>query len=302
MRDMRIVIGGAGGFLGTALVSALEERGDEVVRLVRRPAEGPSESQWDPAAGTVDGAALEGADAVINLGGVGIGDQRWTDERKRAVLDSRVDATSTLAKAVAGLERKPGVFVSASAIGFYGDRGDETLTEDSVAGPDDDFLVEVVKAWEEAALPVVDAGVPLAFLRTGLVLGEGGILGRLLLPFKLGIGGKMGSGQQWWSWISLDDHIRATLHIIDNKLSGAFNLTSPNPVRNEDFAKSLASALRRPAFLPTPAFALRTLLGAERAQALVFTSARVLPQALRTSGFEFSQPILSEAWGSVLDG
>lgn len=299
---MRVVIGGASGFLGSALVERLEERGDDVTRLVRREASGPNESQWDPSAGSVDSGVLEGVDAIINLGGVGIGDKRWDDAHKAAVLDSRVAVTRTLAAAVVGLERKPGVFITASAIGFYGDRGDETLTEDSVAGPDDDFLVGVVKAWEEAALPVVQANVPLAFLRSGIVLGDGGVLGRMLLPFKLGIGGRMGDGKQWWSWISLEDQIRATVHIIDGKLSGAFNLTAPNPTRQGDFAKSLAGALRRPAILPTPAFALKAILGAERAQALVFTSARVLPQALRASGFEFAHPTLSEAWPAVLDG
>lgn len=298
---MRIVIGGSSGFLGTALVERLEARGDEVVRLVRRETAAPNESRWDPAAGIIDATVLEGADAIVNLGGVGIGDKRWDEEHKEAVLGSRVESTSTLAAAVVGLERKPGVFVSASAIGFYGDRGDETLTEESVAGPTDDFLVRVVKAWEEAALPVVEAGVPLAFLRTGIVLGDGGVLDRMLLPFKLGLGGKMGDGKQWWSWISLEDQIRATLHIIDNKLSGAFNLTAPNPARQADFAKSLAATLGRPAFLPAPAFALNAVLGSERAQALIFTSARVLPQALRATGFEFVHPTLSEAWQGILD-
>lgn len=293
-------MGGGSGFLGSALTDALRERGDEVIWLVRRPVESTHESQWDPAAGTVDEKVLEGTGAVINLGGVGIGDKRWDEAHKKAILESRLAATSTLAAAVAGLAQPPDVFVSASAIGFYGDRGDETLTEDSVAGPDDDYLVEVVKKWEEAALPVVDAGVPLAFLRTGLVLGDGGLLERLLLPFKLGVGGRMGSGEQWWSWVTRDDFVAATLHIIDNKLSGAFNITAPNPVRNEDFAKSLASALGRPALLPTPAFALKAILGAERAQALVFTSARVLPQALRASGFEFEHETISEAWPEVL--
>ena len=293
-------MGGGSGFLGSALTDALRERGDEVVWLVRRPAESEREWQWDPAAGSIDGAVLEGADAVLNLGGVGIGDNRWDEEHKQAILESRLQATSTLASAVAELAQPPGVFVSASAIGFYGDRGDETLTEESVAGPDDDYLVEVVKRWEEAALPVVAAGVPLALLRTGLVLGDGGLLDRLLLPFKLGVGGRMGSGKQWWSWVTLEDFVAATLHIIDNKLSGAFNITAPNPVRNQDFAKSLASALNRPALLPTPAFALKAILGPERAQALVFTSARVLPQALRASGFEFRHDKISEAWPEVL--
>ena len=267
----------------------------------RRETVEPGESQWDPAAGLVDHSVLEAADAVINLGGVGIGDKRWSEEHKRAVLDSRLAATGTLAAAVGGLDNGPEVFVSASAIGYYGDRSDETLTEDSAPGPEDDFLAYVVKQWEEAALPVTEAGVSLAFLRTGIVLGDGGILGRLLLPFKLGVGGRMGSGKQWWSWISLEDLVRAVIHIVDNRLSGAFNLTAPNPVRNEDFAKSLASALHRPAAIPTPAFALKAILGAERAEALVFTSARVLPQALRASGFDFVHKTLSEAWPSVLE-
>ena len=193
------------------------------------------------------------------------------------------------------------MFVSSSAVGFYGNRSDETLTEESAAGSPSDYLVHVTQRWEQAALPVAEAAVPLAFMRTGIVLGEGGILGRLLLPFKLGVGGKMGSGRQWWSWVSLEDQVRATLHIIDGKLSGAFNLTAPNPVRNAEFAESLAEALHRPAIVPTPAFVLRALLGAERADALVFTSARVLPVALEASGFEFKHPIIDSAWPDALD-
>lgn len=298
---MRIVIGGSSGFLGSALTDRLRARGDDVVRLVRRPAESPDEVQWDPGANEIDAGALAGADAVVNLGGVGIGDKRWDDAHKQAVLQSRIDATSTLANAIAAMDAPPAIFVSSSAIGFYGDRDDETLAEDSVAGPDDDFLVQVVTKWEEAALPVVEAGVSLAFLRTGIVLGDGGVLDRLLLPFKLGLGGRMGDGQQWWSWITREDWVRAVLFIIDNKLSGAFNLTAPNPVRNSDFAKTLASSLNRPALIPTPAFALKAILGSERAQALIFTSARVLPQALRARDFEFVHPTLSEALENVLD-
>lgn len=298
---MRIVIGGASGFLGSALVARLTGRGDEVVRLVRRPVNGPSEVQWEPSAGSLDAAAIEGADAIINLGGVGIGDRRWSAAHKKAVLQSRLETTGTLAQTVATLERPPAVFVSGSAIGYYGDRADDTLTEDSGAGPDSDYLVEVVAKWEEAALSVAEAGVPLAFLRTGLVLsGSGGLLQRLLLPFKLGAGGAMGGGDQWWSWISLEDQVRATLHIIDSKLDGAFNLTAPNPVRNRDFAKSLGRALHRPAVMPTPKFALNLVLGTERAQALVFTSARVLPQALQASGFEFTHETLDKSWPDIL--
>lgn len=299
---MRIVIGGSSGFIGSELVSRLEARGDEVTRLVRREATAHNESQWDPGTGEVDARVLVGADAVVNLGGVGIGDKRWSDEHKAAILSSRMAATSTLATAVAAMDNPPGHFVSGSAIGYYGDRGDETLTEESAPGPDDDFLVEVAKKWEEAALPVIDSGVALAFIRSGLVLGDGGLLDRLLLPFKLAVGGRMGSGKQWWSWISLEDHVRAMLYIIDNTLTGAYNLTAPNPVRNVDFAKSLASALGRPAIVPTPAFALNAVLGADRAKALVFTSARILPQSLRVAGFEFAYPTLSEAWAEILSG
>ena len=298
---VRIVIGGSSGFIGSELVARLEARGDEVTRLVRREVAAPNESPWDPENGEIDVAALEGADAIVNLGGVGIGDKRWSDEYRAAILTSRVAATSTLVTAVAKTAQPPGHFISGSAIGYYGDRGDETLTEESVSGPEDDFLVEVAKAWEEAALPVIDAGVPLAFLRSGLVLGDGGLLDRLLIPFKLAVGGRMGSGQQWWSWISRVDHVRAILHIIDNKLTGAYNLTAPNPVRNADFAKSLANALGRPAIVPTPAFALNAILGADRAKALVFSSARVLPQSLRGAGFEFDHPTLSGAWADILD-
>lgn len=304
---MRIVIGGASGFLGSALVEHLEGRGDDVVRLVRRPPRDQSELQWDPAAGSLDPSALEGADAIVNLGGVGIGERRWDAAHKAAVVDSRVQATGTLADTVASLSSPPGIFVSSSAIGYYGDRGDETLTEESRAGSDDDFLVQVTKLWEQAAIPAVESDIPVALLRTGIVLGDGGalsspiqILGPVsahqMLLFKLGLGGRFGSGRQWWSWISLDDHVRATVHVIDHRLSGAINLTAPNPVRQADFAKSLAKHLGRPAFVSTPRFVIDAALGKARAQALVFTSARVLPRNLEASGFEFGHTTIDEAW------
>ena len=296
---MRVVIGGASGFIGSNLAEALRRRGDEVVELVRRPATSPEESSWDPAAGRVDRSVLEGSDVVVNLGGVGIGDRRLTEERKRAILNSRLEATGTLAAAVADLDDPPGSFISASAIGVYGDRGDEVLTEASPFGPDDDFLVSVVAQWEAAAQPAAAAS-EVAWLRSGLVMGDGGILERLLLPFKLGVGGRMGSGDQWWSWISLEDEIRAILHIIDHRLRGPYNLTAPNPVTNAEFAAVLGKVLRRPTILPTPKFALDIVLGAERAEALVFTSAHVLPTALQHSGFVFVHPDLREALRSEL--
>jgi len=308
---VKIVAAGVSGFLGTELVSRLRARGDEVSRLVRRQPQAPDEAQWDPAAGEVDPAILESTDAVISLGGVGIGDRRFTESHRRAVLESRLQVTSTLARAIASLEAPPQVFVSASAIGFYGDRDDETLTEESAPGSPDDFLVNVVQQWEAAAGAAVDAGVKVAFLRTGIVLGEGGavstpvqILGPIrasqLLLFKLGLGGRFGSGQQWWSWISMEDQMRAILHIIDNRLSGPFNLTAPNPARQGDLAKSLARYLKRPAIIPTPRLLIEAALGKARAKALVFTSARVVPEALQKSGFEFTHPELGGAWESAL--
>jgi uncharacterized protein (TIGR01777 family) len=304
-------VAGASGFLGTELVTRLRERGDEVVRLVRRPPTSPDEVQWDPAAGEVDAAALESVDALVSLGGVGIGDKRWTESRRRAILDSRVQVTGTLARAIASLQAPPRVFVSASAIGFYGDRGDDTLTETSAPGTVDDFQVKVVTQWEAAATPAIAAGANVAFLRTGIVLGEGGALSasaqivgpigmNQLLLFKLGLGGRFGSGRQWWSWIAIEDQMRATLHIIDNQLSGAFNLTAPNPTRQIDLAKSLGRYLRRPSFFVTPRFAIEAALGKDRAGALVLTSARVIPEALQKSGFEFAYPDLDAAWESAL--
>jgi uncharacterized protein (TIGR01777 family) len=304
-------VAGAGGFLGAELVARLRDRGDDVVRLVRRSPQAPGEIEWDPAAGEVDSAALEGVDALVSLGGVGIGDRRWTEEHRRAVLESRVQVTETLATAIASLKTPPQIFVSASAIGFYGDRGEETLTETSIPGAADDFLVRVVQQWEAAASPAVAAGVNTAFLRTGIVLGEGGalsapvqVIGPIrasqLLLFKLGVGGPFGGGKQWWSWISMEDQMRATMHIIDNRLTGAFNLTAPNPVRQRDLAKSLGRHLKRPAIVPTPRFVIQAALGKDRAQALVFTSARVIPEALQKSGFDFTHPDLDGAWESAL--
>jgi len=308
---VRIVIGGASGFLGSDLADRLSARGDQVVRLVRREVRSPDEASWDPAAGELNPAVLTGADAVINLGGVGIGDRRWSEERRRLVLQSRLQVTETMAATIAEMDTPPRMLVNASAIGIYGDRGDEELTEQSAPGAADDFLVELVTRWEAATQPAVDAGVPVALLRTGIVLGEGGALSTpvqvvgpirasQLLLFKLGVGGRFGSGRQWWSWISHEDHMRATLHIIDRRLAGPLNLTAPNPARQADLAKSLARHLGRPSFFPTPRFVIEAALGKDRAQALVFTSARILPEALQQSGFTFEHPSLDSVWDSAL--
>jgi uncharacterized protein (TIGR01777 family) len=297
---MRIVISGASGLIGTELRRHLGESGHDVAQLVRRtPAAG--QVQWDPASGNLDPAALAGADAVINLGGAGIGDKRLSEERKQLVLSSRVDSTSLLAGTMAAMDAPPPVFLSASAIGFYGDRGDAALDESSPSGAADDFLVHVVEAWESAAQPAAAAGIRTVLMRSGIVLdNDEGALGKMLLPYKLGIGGKLGSGDQWWSWIALQDEVRAISHLLTSALSGPVNLTAPNPVTNKAFVDVLGEVLKRPTVLPVPKFALSALLGSDRADALVFTSAKVLPKKLLEDGFVFDYPELRAALAATL--
>ena len=295
---MKIVVSGASGLIGTPLVAHLRSKGHEVTRLVRRPASA-GEAFWDPRAGVLDPAVIEGADAVIHLSGAGIGDKRWTPAYKREVLESRTSSTALLARTIAGLARKPRVFLSGSAIGIYGDRADETLTESSQHGTG--FLADVCEQWEGAAAPARDAGVRTVFLRTGIVLSpNGGALKKLLAVFKVGLGGRFGSGKQWQSWISLDDEIAAIEFLLDGTVSGPVNLTAPNPVTNAEFTKVLARVLRRPAILPIPSFGPKILLGSELADALLFTGQRVLPDALNTNGFVFAHPTLESALRSLL--
>jgi uncharacterized protein (TIGR01777 family) len=257
--------------------------------------------RWDPATGDLDPAAFDGVDAVINLSGAGVGDRRWTAERKAEIVDSRVNPTRLLAETMADLPQRPEVFLSSSAIGFYGDRGDAVLTESSGPGPADDFLVRVTTEWEAAAEPAVGAGIRTVHLRTGIVLDEdAGALGRMLLPFKLGIGGRLGDGEQWWSWISLEDEIRAITHLLTSPLDGPVNLTAPRPATNAEVTKALGAALGRPTLLPVPGFALDLLLGKELAQALAFTSARVLPERLLADGFEFRHQDLGAGIAAAL--
>lgn len=284
---MRVLMSGAGGLIGSALTEALESKRHEVVPLRRGAAGGPH--SWSIEERRIDDRALEGVDAVVHLSGRPIAPP-FTKSRKQAILDSRVIGTSIIAEAVA--TRRPSAFISASAIGYYGDRGDEILTEGSAPG--DGFLADVVQQWEAASRPAADAGVRTVNIRTGLVLtDEGDLLKRMSIPFKLGVGGRMGSGEQWWSWITLEDEVRAIVHCLEHgALSGPVNLSAPEPVRNKAFVDALGDALNRPSAIPVPGFALKLVLGAEAAQELILASQRVIPEKLLESGFTFEHPAI----------
>lgn len=297
---MRVLVSGASGLIGTALRRSLEADGHDVIRLVRRQPSDPSERFWDPAEGVLATADVAGLDAVVHLAGAGIGDRRWSATRKQLILESRTLGTELLADRIALAESKPEVFISSSAIGYYGDRS-EPVTED--AGPADppDFLSDVCVAWEKATEAATASGIRTVQIRTGLVLAKtGGALAKLLLPFRLGLGGKLGSGETWWSWISIDDHIRAIRHLIDRPVSGPVNLTAPHPVTNAELTKVLGEVMRRPTLIPVPRFALEMLLGKELAAALLFTSARVLPARLEETGFQFAHADIRTALDAVL--
>jgi len=295
---MKIVISGASGLIGKSLVSQLQQHGHDVVRLVRRAAN-TGEIMWDPKAGVLDSSALEGTDAVIHLSGAGIGDKRWTSSYKREILESRTITTSLIANTIANMSRKPAVFLCGSAIGIYGPRGDEHLTEVSTNGTS--FLADVCEQWEAAAKPASDAGVRTVLLRTGIVLTtKGGALKKQLPLFQLGLGGKFGNGKQWQSWISIDDEVGAIEHLLTANVSGAVNLTAPNPVTNAEFTSTLARVVKRPAFLPIPPFAPKAILGGELADALLFTGQRVIPAALNASGYQFVHPTLEVALRALL--
>jgi hypothetical protein len=295
-----VVISGASGLIGSALSASLRSDGHAVLELRRGGVTNGDEIGWDPEAGRIDAPALEGVDAVVHLAGESIGEHRWTDEQKRRIRESRVRGTAVLSAAIASREQKPSVFVSASAIGYYGNRGDEIITED--AKPGDDFAAEVAQVWEAETQPAIDAGVRTVHVRTGIVLARhGGALKQMLTPFKLGLGGKQGSGKQWMSWIALDDEIGAIRAAIDNPaLVGAVNCTAPNPVTNNDFAHTLARVLHRPAFLPTPLFALKARYGAELVETLLLASQRVMPSRLEAAGYTFHYPVLEPALEAVL--
>jgi uncharacterized protein (TIGR01777 family) len=295
---VKIAITGASGLIGTRLTTALRAGGHEVVRLVRRPPSEPGDVQWDPSSGRLDPADLAGVDAAVNLAGPGIGDHRWTEDYKRQVKQARVDATALLAKTLAGLDPLPKVLLSGSAIGFYGNTGDAALDEQSPAGSD--FLAEVAIAWEQAAEPAAQAGIRVALLRTGIVLSSaGGALAQQLPLYKFGLGGPLGSGRQFQSWIELDDEVAAIIFLLTADVSGPVNLTAPEPVRQKDFARALGRALHRPALLPAPPIALRLVLG-EFASVGVLAGQRVLPKALQDSGFRFSYPSIDTAIAAAL--
>ena len=297
---MKVLITGSTGLLGSALVSSLARDGHEVVRLARS-AHPKLENviAWDPEAGLLDAAALEGMGAVVHLAGENIGAGRWTAERKRRILESRMKGTKLLAESLTRLARPPRCLVSASAVGFYGDRGQEILREDSPAGTG--FLPEVCTGWERAAQPVTAGGIRLVTLRIGIVLSSrGGALARMLLPFRLGLGGRIGSGRQYMSWIDLDDLIRVFRHsMATDSLSGPVNAVAPNPVTNREFTRALARILSRPAIFVMPAFAARIALG-EMAEELLLASARVLPAALLGSEFSFQFPQIEAALAHAL--
>lgn len=254
---------------------------------------------WNIADGTIDSGPLEGIDAVVHLAGEGIADGKWTAERKRAILESREMGTRLLSTTLAELRNPPNVFLSGSAIGIYGNRGDLELTEQSERG--NGFLADVVVDWETAGLPAAEAGIRTVFIRSGIVLGiEGGALAEQLPFFKWGIGGRIGDGLQYWSWISIDDHVGALLHLIDSNVSGPVNLTSPNPVTNGEFTKALGKALRRPTMLPTPMFALNLRLGSELVDAMLLGSIRVVGQVLLDSGYVFKHETIDEAFATEI--
>ncbi|HVF14308.1 MAG TPA: TIGR01777 family oxidoreductase [Acidimicrobiales bacterium] len=297
---MRVAVTGSSGLIGTALIAALEGDGHQVTRLVRGEAHGPNEVRWSPSAGTIDAAGLEGHAAVVHLAGVGIGDRRWTAEHKAAVLDSRVQGTSLLASTLAGLDRPPPVLATASAVGYYGDRGAEPLTETD--GPGTGFLADVVRQWEDAAAPAAAAGIRVARLRSGVVLTDkGGALDKQLLAFKMGAGGRIGSGEQYLSWISLDDEVSAIRHVLDTAtLTGPVNLTAPNPVTNAEFTKALGTVLGRPTVLPVPKFALHAMFGKEMVAEMLLAGQRVLPAVLQASGFAFCDVEIEAALRRIL--
>ena len=295
---MRIVVSGSSGLIGTELLSRLRVAGHEVISLVRRQA-GAGEVRWDPAGRQLPDGALDGADAVVNLAGAGINDHRWTDDYKRTLVSSRIAGTELLAAAIGAASSPPAVFVSGSAVGYYGDRGDDVLDEASPAGSG--FLADLCVRWERAAAAARSHTTKVATIRTGIVLTpKGGALRKELPLFKLGLGGKFGDGSQWQSWISLDDEVGAIVHLLEHPADGAFNLTAPNPVTNAGMTKAIGEALHRPTILPIPKFGPKLLLGGELTDALLYSSARVVPAALQSSGYEFQHPELLGALRAML--
>jgi uncharacterized protein len=295
---MRIAITGSSGLIGSALADSLEADGHTAIRVVRADA-GPGTVRWDIAAGHIDTSGLAGLDGVVHLAGEGIAEKRWTDEQKQRILESRTFGTTLLVEALASLDDKPPVLVSGSAIGFYGDRGDEQLDEASAGGSG--FLADVVRAWEGAAAPASAAGIRVPRIRTGIVLdAHGGVLQRLAGLARFGLLGKLGSGRQWMSWISLADEVGAIRFLLEHDVDGPVNLTSPSPVTNAVFTKAVGRVLRRPTFLPVPSFGPKLLVGSELAQSLLYDGQRVLPEVLLDAGYEFQDTDLETTLHELL--
>jgi uncharacterized protein len=297
-RATSVAITGSSGLIGSALARALEAEGRRVLHLVRRGARSDSEITWNPARGEIDARRLEGVDAIVNLAGENL-TQRWTDDAKRRIRDSRVQSTELIARTVANLAAKPRAFLSGSAIGIYGDRADLELDESSALG--NDFLSSVCKEWEAATAAASNAGIRVVHLRTGIVLAKrGGALEKMMLPFRFGVGGKIGSGQQWLSWIALSDIVRALTFLLDREhVSGAVNLVAPNPVTNEEFSRTLGQVMHRPSFFSVPRAALKIVMG-EMADDTVLASQRAKPARLTSAGFAFELPRLEQALRAVL--
>lgn len=289
----KVAVTGSSGLIGAALVAQLQSDGYKVLKLVRRPPRAADEISWDPNKGEIDLKSLEGVDAVFHLAGAGVGDKRWTATYRSQILNSRLLGTTTIANACEQLQ--PEVFISASAIGYYGETGNREVVEVDRGG--DDFLSIVCREWELVAN--LAPSVRTIKLRTGLVLDPtGGALGRMIPLFKFGIGGKLGSGKQWWSWITLHDQVRAMIFLMQSKIEGAVNITTPNPVTNKEFTAALAHALKRPAFFPAPAFALRAVLGGFSSE--VLGSKKVMPKVLMDNGFDFEYPFVSNALAALV--
>jgi len=293
-RVKKIAVTGASGLIGSALVAQLKSDGHQVQKIVRRPVRTADEVSWNPIKGEIDLQSLEGVDAIFHLAGAGVGDKRWTAAYRSEILNSRLLGTTTIATACEQLQ--PDVFISASAIGYYGETGDRAVTETDRGGSD--FLSVVCREWE--AVADLAPSIRTIKLRTGLVLDPtGGALGRMIPLFKFGLGGKLGSGKQWWSWITLHDQIRAMIFLMNSKIEGAVNLTAPNPVTNQEFTAALAMALKRPAIFPAPEFTLRAVLGGFSTE--VLGSKRVIPKVLVDNKFEFDYPHVSSALTTLVE-
>lgn len=299
---MKVLISGSSGLVGSALCQRLEAEPDcEIVRLVRKQSPDTQQTSvvWNPAEGQLEPQAFDGVDVVVHLGGVNIAGKRWSPEVKQKIFNSRFQSTSLLASQLATLEQKPSVFLCASAVGFYGDRGEERLDESSPRG--EGFLADVCQAWEQATQPAQDAGMRVVNMRFGMILDrKGGALGQMLTPFKMGVGGRLGSGKQYWSWIALPDVINALQFCLNHsELAGPVNFVAPDEVTNLEFTKTLGKVLSRPTCLPVPAWGVKTAFG-EMGQELMLTSARVVPKKLIEAGFQFQYPQLEDAFRSVL--